>query len=186
VAVKVRAHTLEEFLELAERKPALEFADGVITQKVSPKSHHSALQLHLAERLNAAGRSQKRARAFPELRITFAGVSRVPDVALYRWERIPVDKSGRLQMDFDVPPDLTVEIVSPKQSVNALVGRCTWYIAHGVELALLVDPSDESVTAFQAGAAPAYWRGSDHIDLENLLPDFELSVEDLFGALQNT
>jgi Uma2 family endonuclease len=186
MAIRVQAHTLEEFLALPERKPALEFADGVITQKVSPKGHHSALQLDIAERLNAAARPRKRARAFPELRVSFAGVSRVPDVVLYRWDRIPVDESGRLVNDFTVPPDVTIEIVSPRQGVNALVGRCAWYISHGVCLALLVDPTDESVTAFQEGAAPAYWRGSDRIDLGEILPGFDLTVEGLFDTLQIT
>jgi Uma2 family endonuclease len=184
MAVRVRARTLEEFLALPERNPALEFADGVITQKRSTNAHHSALQAELAIRLDSAGRQAKRATAFLALRVSFSGVSRVPDAALYRWERIPVDASGRLQMDFDVPPDLTVEIVSPQLSVNALVGRCTWYIAHGVQLALLVDPADESVTAFREGSEPAYWRGDNRVDLGRILPDFDLTVEGLFGTLQ--
>jgi Uma2 family endonuclease len=184
MAVRASVHTLEEFLALPEQKPALEFADGVITQKVSPRGHHSALQADLVVRLNAAARPRKLGAAFPELRVSFSGISRVPDVVLYRWERIPVDESGRLVNDFDVPPDLTVEIVSPEQSVNALVRRCTWYVTHGVGLALLVDPSDESVTAFRQETAPEYWSGSDRIDLGAILPDFRLSVQELFGTLQ--
>jgi Uma2 family endonuclease len=35
--------TLEQFLALRERKSALEFEDGEVTQKVSPKGPHSAL-----------------------------------------------------------------------------------------------------------------------------------------------
>ena len=44
--------TLEAFLRLPEEEPALEFADGMVTQKVSPKFHHSALQYALAALLN--------------------------------------------------------------------------------------------------------------------------------------
>jgi Uma2 family endonuclease len=184
MAVRVHAHTLKEFLALPERKPALEFADGVITQKSSPKFHHSALQADLVERLNAAARPGKLGRAFPELRVSFAGVSRVPDVVFYRWARIPVDDSGFLVSEATVPPDLTVEIVSPEQSVNFLVNRCVWYVAHGVELALLVDPADLSVSAFRAGTMPVYWRDGDRIDLGKVLPGFTLTVEQLFDALR--
>ena len=44
--------TLEQFLALPEEEPPLEFADGVVSQKVSPKTRHSALQAELVERLN--------------------------------------------------------------------------------------------------------------------------------------
>ena len=43
-AIEHRRMTLEEFLHLPERKPALEYDDGVITKKVSPKSNDVALQ----------------------------------------------------------------------------------------------------------------------------------------------
>jgi hypothetical protein len=36
--------TLVEFLALPEEEPALEFADGRVEQKVSPKGKHSGLQ----------------------------------------------------------------------------------------------------------------------------------------------
>ncbi len=39
--------TLERFLRLPEAKPALEFIDGKVVQKVSPKRTHSTIQLTL-------------------------------------------------------------------------------------------------------------------------------------------
>ncbi len=184
MAVTSTPRTLEEFLKLPEEKPALEFADGVITQKVSPKGHHSILQAELIERINHAGLPGKRTRAFPELRVTFAGASYVPDVSVYRWQRIPVDADGRIANDFFEPPDVTVEIVSPNQSVNALVRRCLWYVAHGVQVTLLVDPKDDSVLTFRADRPASEWHGSDRIDLGDILPDLDLTVEQLFASLR--
>jgi Uma2 family endonuclease len=184
MAVEARRYTLGEFLALPEEKPALEFADGVITQKASPKTDHSAVQVDLVKRIDAAGMPAKRARSFSELRTTFGGRSRVPDVSVFRWARIPSDASGRLINDVTVPPDIAVEIVSPDQGVNSLIERCLWYVAHGVELALLVDPSDESVAAFRSGVTPEFWRGSERIDLGDVVPGFDLSVEQLFAALR--
>src|SRR5437868_5585497 len=85
--------TLEEFLKLPEEKPALEYENGVITQKVSPKTKHGILQFSLAERINGFSVPQKLAYAIPELRTTFAGRSTVPDVAVFRWERIGWDEN---------------------------------------------------------------------------------------------
>jgi Uma2 family endonuclease len=184
MAVIPRALTLQQFVELPEEEPPLEFAEGVVTQKVSPRGQHSALQAELIERLNEAARPQKAARAFPELRATFAGASRVPDIAVYRWDRIPRDESGRIANDFFDPPDIAIEIVSPEQSVNALVRRCLWYVAHGVHVALLVDPADESVVGFRSDGQVNAWHAQDKIDLGEVLPDFELTVEELFTALR--
>ena len=177
--------TLEAFLQLPEEEPALEYFDGIVSQKVSPKTRHSALQLELAERINASARPPRVARAFPELRTTFAGVSRVPDVAVYRWERIPRDPNGEVIDDVLIPPDIAIEIVSPKQSVNALLRRCRWYVAHGVQIALLVDPDDRSVIAFLADGAVLDWHGTDQIDLGSVVPGFDLTVERLFKALSS-
>ena len=142
MAVTATSLTLEEFLRMPEEEPALEFTEGVVSQKVSPQGKHSALQTELVRRLEEAGRPDKSARAFTELRSTYAGASRVPDIAVYRWNRIPVDARGHVADVFTTPPDIAVEIASPQQSVNGLVRRCLWYVAHGVQVALLVDPSD--------------------------------------------
>jgi Uma2 family endonuclease len=178
-----RSMTLEEFLKLPEDKPALEFADGMVTQKVSPKFHHSAAQSEMVEVFNQFSRPRKLARAFTELRTTFAGASRVPDVAVYLWERIPRDASGRLAQEVVLPPDIAVEVMSPEQSVRELTAKCRWYVANGVCIALLVDPERERVTVFRPNAEPRTLRGAERIDLDDVLPGFQLSVDDLFAAL---
>src|SRR5690242_18087723 len=119
-----RALTLEEFLVLPEQKPELEYEDGEVTQKVSPKARHSVLQSACAEAVDRRYRRRKVAMAFPELRCTFGGQSYVPDVSVLRWDRIPRTADGRVADDVLWPPDIAIEIVSPGQSVNALVRRC--------------------------------------------------------------
>ncbi len=179
-----RRLTLEEFLKLPEEEPALEFAGGEVSQKVSPKGRHSALQAELVERFNRAGRAEKLARAFTELRATFGGRSYVPDVSVYRWGRIPLDEAGRVADDFFDPPDIAVEIVSPEQSVNAQVRRCLWFVANGVGAALLVDPADESVLLFRPGPTPQPLHGPELIEFGDLLPGFQLGVQELFDSLK--
>src|SRR4051794_7783917 len=103
MAVPHERMPLEEFLALPEEKPALEFEDGVVTQKVAPKGRHSTLQYRIAERFNHYAEPRKLAFAFPELRTTYAGASPVPDVAVYRWDRIPLDANGEVVDDFLEP-----------------------------------------------------------------------------------
>jgi Uma2 family endonuclease len=183
MALPERRLTLEEFLALPEEEPALEFEEGVVTQKVSPQGQHSALQFEIADLVNRRVRHRKVARAFPELRVTFGRRSYVPDVAVYRWERIPVDERGRIRNAFTEPPDVAVEIVSPDQSTNALVRRCLWYVAHGVKAALLLDSSDESILLFRPDQMPRAMGEADQIDLSDVIPGLTLTVRDVFAAL---
>ena len=184
MAIVQRGLTLYEFLRLPEEKPALEFEDGVVTQKVSPKNRHSRLQGRLLTVINAFAEPRELAVAFPELRVTWAGVSRVPDVAVIRWDRLPLDDADELTEEFFGPPDIAVEIRSPEQSLRYLIDRCTWYVEHEVELALLVDPLDRSVRAFSPGQPPRRLAGADLIDFAPVVPGLTLSVDALFGALR--
>ena len=174
---------LDEFLKLPDEKPALEFEEGMVTQKVSPKGQHSWLQAALCELLNGFASKPRLGRAFPELRTTFGGRSYVPDVALYRWERVPRYARGRVANDFREPPDLVVEIVSPEQSTNSLVRRCLWFVANGVRVALLVDPADDSILVFRPNTVPAGHSGADPIDLGDVVTGLALIPEQVFGAL---
>ncbi|MBI3979304.1 MAG: Uma2 family endonuclease [Chloroflexi bacterium] len=144
---------------------------------------HSALQYALCELVNRFALPRRLAWAFAELRTTFGGRSHVPDIAVYRWERIPRTPAGKLADDFIEPPDIVVEIVSPEQSVNALVRRCLWYVDHGVRAALLVDPQDESVLLFRADGRPRVLRQADQIGLSDEIPGFQLTVQALFSVL---
>ena len=51
--------SLAEFLKLSEEKPALEYEEGLVSQKVPPKGHHSTLQLTLASVINAWGQARE-------------------------------------------------------------------------------------------------------------------------------
>ncbi len=183
MAIAQRRMTLEEFLKLPEQKPALEFMNGVVTQKVSPKARHGALQTEVAILIDRLARPRKLARAFTETRTTFAGGSPVPDVVVYRWERVPRDERGEVAEDFFVAPDIAVEVLSPSQSVRSQANRCRWYVENGSRIALLVNPRDRSVTDFRPGAQPVVLRGTDRIDFGDVLPGVFLVVKDLFDSL---
>ena len=182
MALARKGLTLEEFLALPEEKPALEYADGVVTQKVAPKSRHSILQVAFVALLLPLQQARI-ARVFTELRTTFAGRSYVPDVALIRWERVPRTPTGQPEDDVRIPPDLAIEIVSPGESVRELQAKCRWYAENGVAAALFVNYRDESIRVFRPGQATETWRGSGRIALPDVAPGLVVVVEDVFGAL---
>src|SRR5215210_1537121 len=94
VTVTGRRMTLEEFLRLPEEEPPLEYWDENVTRKVSPQGKHGRLETKFAERVNRFAEPLRLAMAITELRATFGGGSPVPDVAVYRWDRVPLDPDG--------------------------------------------------------------------------------------------
>ena len=175
--------TLEEFLALPEEKPALEYFDGVVTQKVSPERDHSTLQYQICEWINVAARPRKLAFAFPELRTTHGGASRVPDVAVYTWERIPRERSERGTVDVFTPPDIAIEIASPGQGRRKLLDRCRWFVGQGARLALLVEPRRRSITVVYPDGRLRVLTGDDVLDLGEVIPGLSLVVGELFALL---
>ena len=178
-----RRMTLDEFLALPETKPAFEYVNGVVKQKVAPQGQHVLLQLNFANRVNAVTKPRKLALALPELRTTYAGLSRVPDVAIYLWDRIPRLPNGRIANRFTEPPDIAVEIVAPGQTATDLVSKCIWFVKNGVRIALIADPDQDTVLRFRPDSLPDVLSGDDRIDLDEVLPGFELTVNQLFGSL---
>jgi Uma2 family endonuclease len=184
VVATEKSLSLEEFLRLPEEEPALEYDEGEVTQKVSPRARHSLLQGELSTLITQFGRPRKLALAFPELRTTYDRRSTVPDVAVYVWNRIGRTPDGQYADEYFTPPDIAIEVTSPEQSSTSLVRKCVWYLAHGVRIALLVDPDDLTVLLFRPGAPPQPLRGDDPIDVADVLPGFELTVSALFGVLR--
>jgi len=175
---------LDEFLALPEIKPALEYDEGRVSQKVPPQGKHSVLQAQLVELFNAAGRPHKIARAFPELRFTFGHGSVVPDVAVYTWSSISRTTAGEIAEEFRTPPEIAVEILSPQQGAPELREKCQSYLGYGTRVALLVNPPRRLVEVFEPGVPPTVYRGGDAIDLTAVIPSFSLSIDSLFDALR--
>ncbi len=183
MAIARQRLTLEEFLRLPEAEPALEYWRGEVTQKVSPQGPHSALQYGFGRRLDDVGALRRLVRVFTEARVTLAGESTVPDLIVYRRERIPRDETGRVARYFTSPPDVAVEILSPGQPRRELIARCRWYVEHGVRLAILADPLRGVVRLFRPGGDSGDLRGADLLDLGDVLPGFALTVDDFFAPL---
>ncbi|PSB46516.1 hypothetical protein C7B80_13085 [Cyanosarcina cf. burmensis CCALA 770] len=178
--------SLEEFLQLPETKPASEYIDGKISQKPMPQGEHSTLQGGLVTSINQIGKPQKKAYAFPELRCTFGGGSIVPDIAVFEWQHIPLLPNGRIANKFEIPPDWTIEILSPEQRPNRVIRKISFCLKEGTKLAWLVDPEDESVTIFQPNQLPELKERQDILPVLDVLGDWQLSAADLFSWLSFT
>ena len=175
--------TLEEFLLLPERKPALEYIDGRIERKMSPQTRHSAIQTRMATRLERFAGPLDLGLALVELRRTFAGRSIVPDVVFQRRENLPVDETGRLADESALPPDLHIEVISPRQSLKKAREKLAHSTNNGCPLGWLIDPYRQIVEVFRPGQPEERLAPDGVLDGDPVLPGFLLPVADVFGWL---
>lgn len=174
--------TLEEFLQLPETEPASIYIDGKIYQKPMPQGEHSLLQAELCETINRIAKPQKIALALPELRCTFGGATIVPDVAVFRWERIPRTESGRIANRFESHPDWAIEILSPDQNQTKVIRNLLHCCKNGTELGWLLLPDEASIFVVHPDQRIELLEATDLLPvLSNI--DLSLTVEQVFSWL---
>jgi len=124
------------------------------------------LQLRLCNAINVVAESRKIAYAFPELR-SFGTRSIVPNVAVFEWSRIQFDADGEAPNDFLMHPDWMIEILSPEQSSNRVIGNILYGIRHGCRLGWLLDPGSLA-PSFPAQTTTRTVPGDDRLPLEGM------------------
>lgn len=169
---------------MPETEPASEYINGQITQKPMAQGQHSRIQGKLVNTINAVTEDAQIALAFPELRCTFGGRhSIVPDVVVFKWERIPFVEEGIIPNKFEIAPDWAVEIISPEQSPSKLIEKLVHCLKHGTEVGWMIDPDDFAVTVFLPNQMPAVMHGTNKLSVPSVIP-LELTVDDVFSWLR--
>jgi Uma2 family endonuclease len=203
--------TQAEFLALPEQKPPLEWDAslipgqeqlgaellgvvtqkrqirpdllGVVTQKVAPQDDHSLITQRVRDAFVRFGEVPHLGIVHIEKRFKLVGWNPVPDVAFYRRAKLRPQSRRRMGEQLALP-DIAVEIVSPEQRVSSLLReKCLLYAEAGVTVSLIVDQDDESVIVIRPGQPTQALRGQDSIDLSDVLPDFEMTVDELFSSV---
>ena len=176
--------SLEEFLELPETNPASEYIDGQVYQKPMPQGKHSILQSRLIAAINHLAVPNQLAYGFTELRCTFGGRSLIPDISVFEWQRLPVNKDSEIANRFQIYPDWVIEILSPKQTDALVIDNILFCLNHGTSLGWLIDPKEKLVVIFQPKQQPEVMRGSDILTVLAVLTDLQLSANELFQWLK--
>jgi Uma2 family endonuclease len=181
-ATAIKSITLEEFLQLSETKPASEFIDGQIILKSMSQGEHSQLQVELCEIINQIAKPQKIAKAFPKLRCVFGGMAIVPDIAIFRWNRIPCLPSGRIANRFETYPDWAIEILSPNQRYKQVLAKLLHCAEYGTDLGWLLNSEDESILVIDRDRRVKELRNNDRLPVLGEI-DLELTVKQVFSWL---
>ena len=107
---------------------------------------------------------------------------RKPDVSFVRFGRFPGNRPPEGYSR--IPPDLAVEVVSPRDLANEIEEKVAEYIAAGVPLVWVVYPTTRTVRVHRPASSPQGPVGAlkytDTLSGEDVLPGFSCAVKELF------
>src|SRR4029077_14386079 len=143
-------------ISLPDAKPALEWVNDRVLQKVTPRRRHALAQARFAAALDAWCLRRSSGMAGTEWHFLVqppGEISRtlVPDVAYLSYTRL----SKRDMEATDIPrvaPDVVVEVRSPEDLQRDIDEKTRVYLSAGTSVVFLVDPLEKTVAAFEAAS----------------------------------
>lgn len=113
-----------------------------------------------------------------------AGRNRRPDIAFVSADRWPIDRPVSLRENaWDVVPDLAVEVVSPTDIAEDLLGKVREYFQAGVRLVWVVYPIQRCIHVYEAWDRIRVVTEADALDGGEVLPGFRRPLDRLFGPV---
>lgn len=139
--------------------------------KPRPSKNHAIVQHRLGVRLS---HYEDRLTILPELSLELGGKPMVPDISVY--PKLDIDWYND-EVQLTDPPQLVIEILSPRQPLDDLVRKAQAYLAAGVKSCWIVQPVLRSIVVLRPDEKPIT-----HSDAVNdPTTGIEISVDKLFG-----
>jgi Uma2 family endonuclease len=171
--------TLQEFLALPEGDITYELVYGEAIAKVSAKRFHSKVAVALCLLLTSW--AQERGEVGVEWAVVLKRENQdwvpVPDLLYISYARLP--KKPVLDEACPVPPELAIQIISPRQAFGEMAAKATAYLDAGVLRVWVVDTQAKSITVFYPDAPPQTFLRATLLT-DTILEGFTLSPEQVF------
>jgi Uma2 family endonuclease len=110
----------------------------------------------------------------------FGDEQRRPDIAFVFAERWPLDREVPLEGDWQVAPNLAIEVSSTHDVLKDVMAKVRDYFRFGVQQVWLVMPEEESVYQYDSPTQVRILARDDRLENAELLPGFSLPLLDLF------
>jgi Uma2 family endonuclease len=170
---------------LPDAKPALEWVNNRVLQKVSPQRRHALAEMEFASALGRWARDRGIGMVGTEWRFQVrppGEIARtlVPDVAYLSYERMPIEELEATETPA-VAPDVVVEVRSPDDRQADIDEKVRVYRAAGTRVIYLIDPNRELVELIDEHAARTLNAG---LISHATLPGFSLDSRVLFEMPQ--
>ena len=100
------------------------------------------------------------------------------DVAFIRADRIPA--SGLPKGFWEGAPDLTVETISPSDSLEDVEEKVDAYLAAGARAVVVLNPRRKTITTHRSGRNPSVQHVGDILQLDDIVPGFSCPAASVF------
>lgn len=180
MAVQKQTYTLAEFEHIQEssenRDKRLELIDGEIVERAA-SSTTSAIAARLIQliRESLGGHSGSITSTGRTYILSDANVF-IPDIGVVTQAAL----SKELTRFAPSPPDMAVEVKSPRDSRRALRMKAEKYLSLGTRLVWLVFPDEQIVEVYVPGRDVEEFSAGDALDGSSVLPELSLHVRRIF------
>jgi Uma2 family endonuclease len=170
-------------ITLPEAKPALEWVNGRVLQKMSPKRRHAIAQGRFFVALDDWAQEGGRGIVGTEWRFRVQPLGEVrrplvPDVAYLSYARLSYEEQ-QVTDEPKVAPDALVEVLSPGDRRVDIDEKIRVYLAAGTSVIFIVDPKKLLVKVRDADGERVV--GESEVLTHKALPGFSLEVHKLFS-----
>ncbi len=160
-----------------------EFVDGRFVEK-HVGAGQNALANDIQDAIQEFLKDRRLGRAHVEMVFDFRkqnGRKRRPDVAFVSYDRWAADEPLPLDRDWEVVPNLAVEVVSPSNSFEEQLEKKNEYFSLSVQQVWIVLPAVREVYIYDSPSDVRLVIGSGTLTAGPVLDGFELPLDKLFG-----
>jgi Uma2 family endonuclease len=88
---------------------------------------------------------------------------------------------GRRPQFWTGPPDLAIEVLSPSDRPGEVADKIAAWLRYGTRIVIAVDPRRRTAPVHRPGQPPRILTEADALDGEDVVPDWTLSLAELFA-----
>jgi len=111
---------------------------------------------------------------------------RRPDVAFVSASRWPLDRALPNTGDWDVVPNLAVEVISPHDVFKDVLAKLREYFHYGVQLVWVIAPEEQQVYVYDSPTHVRIFEANDTLTGGEVVPGFSLPLARLFQRSAST
>lgn len=179
----LRAMTADELWQYSHEPFRTELIAGKLVEMEPAGALHGVLAARICQLLAAHVRAQNLGAVFgAETGFVLASdpdTVRAPDASFVSRER--VDATGIPAGYWPGPPDVAFEVTSPRDRRGEVESKTRSWLDAGTSAVVVIDPTKRRVTLHRPGVAVTNLSGAQQLDLDDVLPGFAPSVDELFA-----
>ena len=183
MVAKTELMTAEQLLVLPDDGYRYELVRGELRKMAPAGAYHGELAVNVISSLSAYVRANNLGKVYsPDTGFRIGSDPdhvRAPDVAFVRRER--AEAAGLVEGYWPGPPDLAVEVISPHDRYTEVEEKVADWLAAGVQLVVLVNPRNRTVTRRVPGQDPVILTETDILTGDPAVPGWQMPVRDIFA-----